>query len=62
MTLSLASLLEQPSVIHLLERAYVSQMLVMKEHGGDQDLRGSSHRSVTPNIHRRFYVILLSRI
>jgi hypothetical protein len=62
MTFLLAPLLEQPSVIHLLERAYVSQMLVMKEHGGDQDLRGSGQQSVTPNNHRRFCVILLSRI
>jgi hypothetical protein len=38
----------------------VSQMLAMKEHSGDENLRGSGRRSVTPYVHRRFCVVLLS--
>jgi hypothetical protein len=37
----------------------VSRMLAMEEHGGDEDLRGSGRRSVTPYVHGRFCVILL---
>jgi hypothetical protein len=40
----------------------VSRMLAIEEHGGDEDLRGSGHRSVTPYVHKRFYVVLLSRV
>jgi hypothetical protein len=36
----------------------VSQMLAMEEHSGDEDLRGSGRRSVTPYIHERFCVVL----
>jgi hypothetical protein len=34
-------------------------MLAIEEHGGDEYLRGSGHRSVTPYVHRRFCVVLL---
>jgi hypothetical protein len=59
MTLPPAPLLEQPTVVHLLERAYVSQMLAMEEHGGDEDLCTLGCWSVTPYIHKRFCVVLL---
>jgi hypothetical protein len=36
MTLPPALLREQPTVVILLERAYVSQMLTMGEHGGNE--------------------------
>jgi hypothetical protein len=44
---------EQPAVIFLLERGLVSWSLAMDEYGGHQDLRGSGHRSVIPDVHRR---------
>jgi hypothetical protein len=45
-------------MVHLLERAYVSQMfLAMEEHSGDGDLRGSAHRSVIPYVHGRISVL-----
>jgi hypothetical protein len=31
----------------------------MEEHGEDEDLRDSGHRSVTPYLHGRFCVVLL---
>jgi hypothetical protein len=34
----------------------------MEEHDGDEDLCDSSHRSVTPYVHGRFYVVLLSKV
>jgi hypothetical protein len=37
----------------------VSQMLAIEKHGGDEDLRGSGYRSVTPYIYGRFCVVLL---
>jgi hypothetical protein len=58
MTLPPTLLLEQPTMVHLLERAYVSQMfLAMEEHSGDEDLRGSGHRSVIPYVHGRIGVL-----
>jgi hypothetical protein len=44
---------EQPAVIFLLERGLVSWSLAMDEHGGHQDLCGSGHRSVIPDVHGR---------
>jgi hypothetical protein len=58
-TFSPALLLEQSVVVYLLERAYVSRMLAIEEHDGDETLRGSDRQSVTPYIHRRFCVVLL---
>jgi hypothetical protein len=40
----------------------MSRMLAMKEHDGDEDLRGSVHRSVTPYVNGRFCVVLLLRV
>jgi hypothetical protein len=34
----------------------------MQEYDGDEDLHGSDHQSVTPYVHERFYVVLLSRV
>jgi hypothetical protein len=45
-------------MILLLESAYISRMLAMREHGGDEDLHGLNHRSVIPYIHERMRVIL----
>jgi hypothetical protein len=58
-TLSSILLLEQPAIVYLLERAYVSRMLAIEEYDGDEGLRGSDRQSVTPYIHRRICVVLL---
>jgi hypothetical protein len=58
-TLTLTPLLEQSAVVHLLERNYISRMLAIEEHGRDDDLCGSGHRSITPYVHERFCVLLL---
>jgi hypothetical protein len=34
-------------------------MLAIQEHSGDEDLRGSDRRSVTPYVHGQFCVVLL---
>jgi hypothetical protein len=44
---------EQPVVVLLLERVLVSWSSVIDEHGEQEDLRGSGHRSVIPYIHGR---------
>jgi hypothetical protein len=40
----------------------MSRMLAMEEYGGDKALRGSGRRGVTPYVHGRFCVVLLSRV
>jgi hypothetical protein len=55
-------LLQHSVVVRLLERTYLSQMLVMNKHSGDDDLCGSGQQSITPYVHVRFYVVLLSRV
>jgi hypothetical protein len=47
-----APLLEQPVVVHLLERTYVSRMLAIEKHGGNENLCGSGRRSVTRYVYR----------
>jgi hypothetical protein len=47
---------EQPAVVLLLDGALVSWSLAMDEHGGHEDLRGSSHRSVIPYVHGPTYL------
>jgi hypothetical protein len=37
----------------------VSRILAIEKHGGDEDLCGSGHQSVTPDVHGRFCVVLL---
>jgi hypothetical protein len=37
----------------------VSRRLAIEKHGGDEDLRGSGRRRVTPYVHGRFCVVLL---
>jgi hypothetical protein len=46
-------------VVLLLERAFVSWLLAMDEHGGHEDLRGSDRRSVITYAHGRIGVVLL---
>jgi hypothetical protein len=41
---------EQPTVVLLLERAWISWLLAQ---GGHKDLRGSGHQSVIPYVHKR---------
>jgi hypothetical protein len=44
---------EQPIVVLLWGRSLASWSLAMDEHGGHEDLRGLSHRSVIPYVHGR---------
>jgi hypothetical protein len=44
---------EQPAVVLLLNRALTSWSLAMDEHGGHEDLRGSSHQRIIPYVHGR---------
>jgi hypothetical protein len=44
---------EQPTVVLLLERAFVSWSLAMDEHGEHEDFCGSGHRSIIPYAHGR---------
>jgi hypothetical protein len=53
MTLPPVLLQEQPTVVLLLERTLTSWSLVMDEHGGHEDLRGSGRQSVIPYVHGR---------
>jgi hypothetical protein len=46
-------LLEQPTVVLLLEGDLVSWSLAMDKRGGHKDLRDSGRRSVIPYIHGR---------
>jgi hypothetical protein len=55
-TLPLELLQEQPDVVLLLDGALVAWSLAMDEHGGYEDLRGSSHRSVIPYVHGPTYL------
>jgi hypothetical protein len=61
-TLPLVLLMEQPAVVLLLERVLVTWSLAMDEHGGHEDLRGSSRRSVIPYVHGRTRVVLLKPV
>jgi hypothetical protein len=51
--LPLMPLQEQLAVVLLLERVLVSWSLAMDKHGGYEDLRGSSRRSIIPYVHGR---------
>jgi hypothetical protein len=50
-TLPPVLLQEQPAVVLLLEGPRLHKMLVIREYGGHEDLRGSGRRSVIPYIH-----------
>jgi hypothetical protein len=51
MTLSLVPLQEQLAVVLLLEGLRSHKVLVIREYGGHDDLRGLGHRSVIPYVH-----------
>jgi hypothetical protein len=51
MTLSTVPLKEQPAVILLLEGLRSHKVLVIREYGGHEDLRGSYRRSVIPYVY-----------
>jgi hypothetical protein len=53
MTLPPVLLPEHPTVVLLLERALVSLLLAIHEHGEYEDLRGSGRQSVIPYVHGR---------
>jgi hypothetical protein len=53
MTLPPVPLQEQPTVVLLLEGLRSHKVLVIREYGGHEDLRGSGHRSVIPYVHGR---------
>jgi hypothetical protein len=50
-TLPPVSLQEQPVVVLLLEGLKSHKVLVMREDGGHEDLRGSGRRSIIPYVH-----------
>jgi hypothetical protein len=50
-TLSTVPLKEQPAVILLLEGLRSHKVLVIREYGGHEDLRGSYRRSVIPYVY-----------
>jgi hypothetical protein len=50
-TLPPVPLQEQPIVVLLLEGLRSHKVLVIREYGGHEDLRGSGHRSVIPYVH-----------
>jgi hypothetical protein len=50
-TLSPMPLQDQPVVVLLLEGPRSHKVLVIREYGGHEDLRGSGRRSVIPYIH-----------
>jgi hypothetical protein len=50
-TLPPVPLQEQPVVVLLLEGLRSHKVLVIKEYGGHEDLRGSGRRSVIPYVH-----------
>ena len=50
-TLSPVPLQKQPAVVLLLEGLRSHKMLVIREYGGHEDLRGSGHQSVIPYVH-----------
>jgi hypothetical protein len=51
MTLPPVPLQEQPAVVLLLEGLRLHKVLVIREYGGHEDLRGSGRRSVIPYVH-----------
>jgi hypothetical protein len=51
MTLSSVPLKEQSAVILLLEGLRSHKVLVIREYGGHEDLRGSDRRSIIPYVH-----------
>jgi hypothetical protein len=50
-TLPPVPLQEQPAVVLLLEGLRSHKVLVIREYGGHEDLRGSGRRSVIPYVH-----------
>jgi hypothetical protein len=50
-TLSPVPLQEQPAVVLLLEGLRSHKVLVIREYGGHEDLRGSGRWSVIPYVH-----------
>jgi hypothetical protein len=50
-TLLSVPLKEQPAVVLLLEGLRSYKVLVIREYGGHEDLRGSGRRSVIPYVH-----------
>jgi hypothetical protein len=50
-TFSLVPLQEQPAVVLLLKGLRSYKVLVIREYGGHEDLRGSGRRSVIPYVH-----------
>jgi hypothetical protein len=51
MTLPPVPLQEQPAVVLLLKGLRSHKVLVIREYGGHEDLRGSGRRSVIPYVH-----------
>jgi hypothetical protein len=51
MTLSSVPLKEQSAVILLLEGLRSHKVLVIREYGGHEDLRGSDRRSIIPHVY-----------
>jgi hypothetical protein len=51
MTLPPVPLQEQPTVVLLLEGLRSHKVLVIREYGGHEDLRGSGRQSVIPYVH-----------